>query len=154
VTPTGQIEASLVVSIAAAVIALAVFVHNLVQARRANQRKVTVRVADGVIALTDHDYISSVQIWAVNERPRPIEIQRVEFVDNDGESLYVHGLEWDSSTNLPKILADGESLKIEYDRRGVVAEQKRLKGLNRKMAGVVAIDAFGNEWKAPIEEMY
>lgn len=148
-------DASLIVAICAAGISAAVFLHGVYQARRMNERKVTVRCDVGVIEVGTHEYQPAVEVWVVNERPRPIEIHRIDFVDDRGEWVYSNGFDRDSSTRLPKVLADGESLKHSWDLRGVEETERKLAAATnpRKITHAQAIDAFGNKWRGSVSEV-
>lgn len=145
-------SASLVVAIASAVIALTALAHGMYRSWREARRHIATRAVIDRSQLPDHSFMDYLEIWAISERPRPLGVQRVFFVDTNDQPSFIESLP-EISDSLPRVLHDGEALVLRYRVLDVAHHDHVSRTVSgRKLKGAQIIDSFGTSWLAQFDQ--
>lgn len=89
----------------------------------------------------------TIEIRAVNNGHRPIQVDEFDFLDADGQPLYADLFE-EVPLELPKLLTDGEGV-----RAGFYLDELMHDGTAVKIASACVTDAYGYRWIAGVDDM-
>ena len=125
--------------------------HTVQRDKRLEQRSVTVLCQGGytvggpVLTADGSTTTHLLNVSAVNGGFRPVEIRSIIFNVSDGQSLFAMPIP-DIGDKLPERLADGESLTVYYDQRGL---DNAAAQTSSTITSVVVTDSHGTSYSTP-----
>ena len=116
---------------------------------RRDERAPTVRLAgDAITDKQGEPLWFTLAVKVVNERPRPIQIDDINFTDDENQNLWMTPSP-EGNTDLPVLLQDGEGLTHHFDKQQLEHEQKSRRV---RISKAYARDASGIYWRVPLDE--